>query len=149
MSFTNLCALSRHSITPTQRKWPTSFLFLFTSTSRFTPPVAKKRYNFLPPHHSISSTVNADTSRCFQWFVQNLESLLQHVADVVDKHTDSEVLENCSRVMESVCNDEYSIATKCRIAQSQLVDNIAQKYKDAFRDFFSGVSTKLHRSRLI
>ena len=75
--------------------------------------------------------------------LQNLKLLLQHVADVVDKHTDSEVLLNCARVLENLCSEDYPIAGKCNIAKSTLVDELVQKYKQAFKDFFSGVSNLL------
>ena len=59
---------------------------------------------------------------------------------MVDKHTDSEVLLNCARVLENLCSEDYPIAGKCNIAKSTLVDELVQKYKQAFKDFFSGVS---------
>ena len=62
------------------------------------------------------------------------------MAEVVDKHTDSEVLENSARVMENLCNEDFPIAGKCNVARSTLIDNLVQKYKEAFKDFFSGVS---------
>ena len=73
-------------------------------------------------------------------FSQNLESLLRHIGEIVDKHTDSEVLENCSKVMEVLCNEDYAISSKCNIAKSALIDSLVHKYMQAFKDFFSGVS---------
>ena len=63
------------------------------------------------------------------------------MADIVDKHTDSEVLLQCARVLENLCSDDYAIAGRCSVAKSTLVDELVQKYKQAFKDFFSGVRT--------
>jgi len=67
---------------------------------------------------------------------KHLDALLRHVSDIVDKHTDSEVLENASKVLENLCNEGYSISGKCNVAKSTLIDNLVQKYKVSFQDFF-------------
>lgn len=68
-----------------------------------------------------------------------MEALLAHIADIVDKHTDSEVLENASKVMELLCEDDYAISPKCQTALDTLVDSLVQKYNMAYTNFFSGV----------
>ena len=73
---------------------------------------------------------------------QHLDALLRHVSDIVDKHTDSEVLENASKVLENLCNEGYSISGKCNVAKSTLIDNLVQKYKVSFQDFFQEVNTR-------
>ncbi|ELU02222.1 hypothetical protein CAPTEDRAFT_182123 [Capitella teleta] len=67
---------------------------------------------------------------------KHLDSLLHHIADIVDKHTDSEVLENASKVLENLCAEEHAISHKCNVAKSTLIDHLAQRYKEAFQDFF-------------
>eukprot|EP00918_Siedleckia_nematoides_P083545 GHVU01183142.1.p1 GENE.GHVU01183142.1~~GHVU01183142.1.p1 ORF type:complete len:1040 (+),score=187.25 GHVU01183142.1:368-3121(+) len=67
---------------------------------------------------------------------KNLDTLLRFITDIVDKHTDSEVLENCSKVLEYLTNDDYTIAGKCNVSKSTLVDSLVQKFKEAFQDFF-------------
>ena len=47
------------------------------------------------------------------------------------------MLENCSKVLETFCNDDFPIAGKCNVAKSTLIDNLVQKFKEAFQDFFS------------
>ena len=72
-------------------------------------------------------------------FLQALESLLRHIQDIVEKHTNSEVLENCSKVLENFCNEDYGIARKCNVSRSTLIDKLVEKYKDAFQSFFQEV----------
>ncbi|KAK2186468.1 hypothetical protein NP493_199g04022 [Ridgeia piscesae] len=67
---------------------------------------------------------------------KQLDQLLRHIVDIVDKHTDSEVLENCSKVLDNLCNEEFAVSGKCNVARSTLVDSLVEKYKEAFQDFF-------------
>lgn len=50
-----------------------------------------------------------------------------------------QVLENCSKVLDNLCNEEYAISGKCNVARSTLVDSLVEKYKEAFQDFFQEV----------
>ena len=50
-----------------------------------------------------------------------------------------QVLENCSKVMEILCNEEYAIASRCAVAKSTLLDRIVQRYKDIWGNFFQEV----------
>ena len=67
---------------------------------------------------------------------KHLDTLLHHIADIVDKHTDSEVLENASKVLENLCGEDHAISHKCQVAKSTLIDHLVQRYKEAFQDFF-------------
>lgn len=67
---------------------------------------------------------------------KQLDALLRHVDNIVDKHTEHEVLEICSKVLESLVNDEYVIANKCGIHRSTLIDRLVQNYLEANRNFF-------------
>ena len=69
--------------------------------------------------------------------------MLRHIDDIVDKHTDSEVLENCAKVMENFCSEDYMISGKCNVAKSTLIDRLAEKYKEAFQDFFTEVCLRV------
>lgn len=67
---------------------------------------------------------------------KHLDALLRHIDNIVEKHTDHEVLEICSKVLELFINEEYVIANKCNIHRSTLIDKLTQRYQEAFRDFF-------------
>ncbi|XP_064615065.1 cohesin subunit SA-2-like [Liolophura sinensis] len=68
---------------------------------------------------------------------KSLEALLRYLHEIVEKHTDMEVLEACSKVFESLCSDEFAIAGKCDVARSTLIDSLAVKFKEAMQDFFA------------
>ncbi|XP_052800827.1 cohesin subunit SA-2-like isoform X2 [Mya arenaria] len=68
---------------------------------------------------------------------KNLEALLRYLHEIVEKHTDQEVLEMCSRCFESLCDDSFAIAGKCDVARKTLVDSLAVKFKEAMQDFFA------------
>ncbi len=64
--------------------------------------------------------------------------------EIVDKHTDTEVLENCSKVLELFCNEDYAIAGKCNTTKSTLIDQLTAKFREAYQDFFQEVSIELY-----
>jgi GTP-binding protein EngB required for normal cell division len=52
-------------------------------------------------------------------------------------------LENCSKVLENFCNEDYAISGKSNVARSTLIDALVQRYKEAFQDFFQEVKYPL------
>ncbi|KAL3847142.1 hypothetical protein ACJMK2_018071 [Sinanodonta woodiana] len=67
---------------------------------------------------------------------KNLEALLRYLHEIVEKHTDSEVLEACSRCYESLCSEEYAISGKCDVARKTLIDSLVVKFRESLQDFF-------------
>ena len=51
-----------------------------------------------------------------------LAGLLQ---EVVDKHSDKEVLETCAKTLERLCDDRHAIYSRCDIARSRLLDMVS------------------------
>jgi len=70
---------------------------------------------------------------------QHLESLLRQVREIVDKHTDTEVLEVCSRTYHALSNEEYTIFNRVDIARSQLLDEQVDKFNRLLEDFLQDV----------
>ncbi|XP_041354006.1 cohesin subunit SA-1-like isoform X2 [Gigantopelta aegis] len=68
---------------------------------------------------------------------KNLESLLRYLHEIVEKHTDTEVLEACSKCFECLCSEEYAIAGKCDVARKTLIDSLVVKHREAMQDFFT------------
>ena len=52
-----------------------------------------------------------------------LAGLLQ---EVVDKHSDKEVLETCAKTLERLCDDRHAIYSRCDIARSRLLDMVSK-----------------------
>ncbi|XP_060595340.1 cohesin subunit SA-1-like isoform X2 [Ruditapes philippinarum] len=68
---------------------------------------------------------------------KNLESLLRYLHEIVEKHTDQEVLESCSKCFECLCDEAYAISGKCDVARKTLIDSLVVKFKEAMQDFFA------------
>uniref|UniRef100_A0AAX7URG8 Cohesin subunit SA n=1 Tax=Astatotilapia calliptera TaxID=8154 RepID=A0AAX7URG8_ASTCA len=66
---------------------------------------------------------------------KHLDALLRQIWEVVDKHTDTEVLEACSTTYHYLCNEEFTIFNRVDIARSQLLDELVDKFNRLLEDF--------------
>lgn len=67
--------------------------------------------------------------------MKHLDALLRQIWEVVDKHTDTEVLEACSTTYHYLCNEEFTIYNRVDIARSQLLDELVDKFNRLLEDF--------------
>uniref|UniRef100_A0A671YXK0 Cohesin subunit SA n=1 Tax=Sparus aurata TaxID=8175 RepID=A0A671YXK0_SPAAU len=70
---------------------------------------------------------------------KHLESLLRQIREIVEKHTDTEVLEVCSKTYHALCNEEFTIFNRVDIARSQLLDELVDKFNRLLEDFLQEV----------
>uniref|UniRef100_A0A673B8B9 Cohesin subunit SA n=1 Tax=Sphaeramia orbicularis TaxID=375764 RepID=A0A673B8B9_9TELE len=66
---------------------------------------------------------------------KHLDALLRQIWEVVDKHTDTEVLEACSTTYHYLCNEEFTIYNRVDITRSQLLDELVDKFSRLLEDF--------------
>ncbi|XP_034034578.1 cohesin subunit SA-2-like isoform X2 [Thalassophryne amazonica] len=66
---------------------------------------------------------------------KHLDSLLRQIWEVVDKHTDTEVLEASSTTYHYLCNEEFTIFNRVDVARSQLLDELVDKFNTLLQDF--------------
>uniref|UniRef100_A0A3Q2NQE3 Cohesin subunit SA n=1 Tax=Fundulus heteroclitus TaxID=8078 RepID=A0A3Q2NQE3_FUNHE len=66
---------------------------------------------------------------------KHLEALLRQIKEIVEKHTDTEVLESCSKTYHALCNEEFTIFNRVDIARSQLLDELVDKFSRLLEDF--------------
>ncbi|KAG1650209.1 Cohesin subunit SA-1 [Nymphon striatum] len=66
---------------------------------------------------------------------KNLDALLALISEIVEKHTDTDVLEACSKTYEALCMEELVIHSRCAVARGTLVDKLVNKYKDALEEY--------------
>ncbi|XP_075040469.1 cohesin subunit SA-2 isoform X2 [Mixophyes fleayi] len=66
---------------------------------------------------------------------KHLEALLRQIRNIVEKHTDTDVLEACSKTYHALCNEEFTIFNRVDIAKSQLIDELADKFNRLLEDF--------------
>ncbi|KAF4091293.1 hypothetical protein AMELA_G00035380 [Ameiurus melas] len=66
---------------------------------------------------------------------KHLEALLRQIREIVEKHTDTDVLEACSKTYHALCNEEFTIFNRVDIARSQLLDELVDKFNKLLEDF--------------
>uniref|UniRef100_A0A8C1RQ78 Cohesin subunit SA n=1 Tax=Cyprinus carpio TaxID=7962 RepID=A0A8C1RQ78_CYPCA len=69
----------------------------------------------------------------------HLEALLKQIKFVVEKHTDTEVLEACSKTYCILCSEEYTIMNRVDIAHSQLIDELADRFSHSVEELLQAV----------
>lgn len=80
--------------------------------------------------------------RFFNVLMKHLDALLRQIWEVVDKHTDTEVLEACSTTYCYLCNEEFTIFNRVDIARSQLLDELVDKFSRLVEDFLQEVCVR-------
>lgn len=71
--------------------------------------------------------------------LQHLDALLRQIRNIVEKHTDTDVLEACSKTYHALCNEEFTIFNRVDISRSQLIDELADKFNRLLEDFLQEV----------
>ncbi|XP_069502525.1 cohesin subunit SA-3 [Ambystoma mexicanum] len=66
---------------------------------------------------------------CTSRLEKYLELLLKQIQEIVEKHTDNEVLEASARALYILCNEELAIYNRVNIALSQLLDRLVDKFQ--------------------
>uniref|UniRef100_A0A8C1RRR7 Cohesin subunit SA n=1 Tax=Cyprinus carpio TaxID=7962 RepID=A0A8C1RRR7_CYPCA len=70
---------------------------------------------------------------------KHLDALLKQIRVVVDKHTEMEVLEACSKTYSILCSEEYTIMNRVDIARSQLIDELMDRFAHSVEDLLQEV----------
>ncbi|MCJ8745934.1 hypothetical protein PDJAM_G00135980 [Pangasius djambal] len=65
---------------------------------------------------------------------KHLDALLKQIKLVVEKHTETEVLEACSKTYSILCSEEYTIMNRVDIARSQLIDELSDRFNHSVED---------------
>lgn len=71
--------------------------------------------------------------------LQHLDALLRQIRDVVEKHTDTDVLEACSMTFHALCNEEFPIYNRVDIVRSQMLDEQIDKFHRLLEDILQEV----------
>ena len=62
---------------------------------------------------------------------KNLDTLLKMIQEIVTKHNDSEVLEECSRCLCYLCDEDNSIYIRCNLARLTIMDELVNTFNKA------------------
>uniref|UniRef100_A0A4W4EDT8 Cohesin subunit SA n=1 Tax=Electrophorus electricus TaxID=8005 RepID=A0A4W4EDT8_ELEEL len=65
---------------------------------------------------------------------KHLDGLLKQIRFVVEKHTEADVLEACSKTYSILCSEEFTIMNRVGIARSQLIDEMTDRFSHAVED---------------
>lgn len=60
--------------------------------------------------------------------VDSLELLLSKLKDIVEIHHNTDILEKCCKIIESLCNKNHRISFKAETFKNVIIDSIAMKY---------------------
>lgn len=66
---------------------------------------------------------------------KNLDKLLKLIQEVLSKHNESTLLEECSKLVCYLCDEETPIYSKCNIVRSSILDDLVDKFTSAMRAF--------------
>ena len=58
---------------------------------------------------------------------------------MVEKHTETDVLEACSKTYSILCSEEYTIMNRVDIARSQLIDEMCDRFSHSVEDLLQEV----------
>ncbi|CAI9618616.1 unnamed protein product [Staurois parvus] len=70
---------------------------------------------------------------------KHLDSLLKQIRFVVEKHTEADVLEACSKTYSILCSEEYTIQNRVDVAHSQLIDELADRFTHAVEELLQNL----------
>ncbi|XP_078392396.1 cohesin subunit SA-1-like [Cetorhinus maximus] len=76
---------------------------------------------------------------CSRRLEKYLDLLLKQIRDIVEKHTEMDVLEACSRAYYTLCNEDYTIRNRVDIARSQIVDTLVEIFTHSVEELLHEV----------
>ncbi len=59
------------------------------------------------------------------------------IQEIVDKHSDKNVLDTCAQTLDRLCNDRTAIFSRCDVARSRLLDMVSNGYKEALDEYMN------------
>nr|XP_033780327.1 cohesin subunit SA-3 isoform X2 [Geotrypetes seraphini] len=65
---------------------------------------------------------------CTSRLEKYLDLLLRQVCEIMEKHTEQEVLEACAQVLYILCREEHTFYNRADIARSRLLDHLVDKF---------------------
>lgn len=65
---------------------------------------------------------------------KHLDELLIQLTDIVEKHSDTSVLDECGKSFRTLTNSEYPLASTADVSKNKLVDSFVAKFKQHLKD---------------
>lgn len=76
-----------------------------------------------------------------------MTALLGKLKEIVQTHTENELLVTCGKTLEVLCMEGTAIYTRCNVARSTITDMCVNRYKEAideWRNLMEGVSLRIN-----
>lgn len=65
---------------------------------------------------------------------KHLDELLVQLTDIVEKHSDTSVLDECGKTFRTLTNNEYALASTADVSKNKLVDSFVAKFRQHLKD---------------
>lgn len=62
---------------------------------------------------------------------------MRYIQNVVERHSETEVLENCAKTLEILCTEDHAIYSRCDVVRSTIIDLLVNKLREALDDYAS------------
>jgi len=108
-------------------------------TTHLIPNLPKLLQKYLPDAEKVSHLL-----KLIQHFDLNLytimrqerclDNLLKLIQEVIERHVDSKVIKAAAEALESLCDENISIGTRCKTVASRIIDNTIEKYYEAVEE---------------
>lgn len=66
---------------------------------------------------------------------KSLESLLKIIHEIINKHNDSTVFEECSKCLAYFCDEDNSVYIKCNLIRSTILDELVGTFNKSMKKF--------------
>lgn len=66
---------------------------------------------------------------------KSLAALLEHIRDIIDQHTDNEVLEVASKTLEVICCDDTRKSSRTEVALNTILESVWTKAEGAITEY--------------
>ena len=73
----------------------------------------------------------------YSYDFQSLDALLRLMQNVVERHTETEVLENCAKTLELLCTEDHVNYYRCDVSRRNLIDRLVNKLREVLDDYAS------------
>ncbi|XP_032234908.2 cohesin subunit SA-1 isoform X2 [Nematostella vectensis] len=62
---------------------------------------------------------------------KHLDELLTQLEDIVDKHSDAMILQECAKTFRTLTDNEYTLSTTSEVARNKVIDQFVEKFKES------------------
>lgn len=65
---------------------------------------------------------------------KHLDELLVQLSDIVEKHSNADVLDECGKTFKTLIDNDYTLASTADVAKNKLIDSFVAKFKENLKE---------------